>query len=64
MNIATHVLVFMVVDINSHIKMSIGHFPTRSSTADELYPLFWKAVAYMYLEITCGLKVNSFFSIH
>ncbi|XP_062585102.1 uncharacterized protein LOC134246755 [Saccostrea cucullata] len=53
--IATHVLVFMVVGINSHIKMSIGHFPTRTSTADELYPLFWRAVA--YLEITCGLKV-------
>lgn len=58
----THVLVFMVMGINYHIKVSIGHFPTRSSTADELYPMFWKAVA--YLEITCGLKVNSFFSIH
>lgn len=46
----------MVVGINSHIKMSIGHFPTRSSTADELFPLLWKAVA--YLEITCGLKVQ------
>ncbi|XP_056020980.1 uncharacterized protein LOC125652376 isoform X1 [Ostrea edulis] len=55
MKIATHVLVFMVVDINSHIKMSIGHFPTRTSTADELYPLFWSAVA--YLEMTCELKV-------
>ncbi|XP_056007180.1 uncharacterized protein LOC125647649 [Ostrea edulis] len=55
MKIATHVLVFMVVGINSHIKMSIGHFPTRTSTADELYPLFWSAVA--YLEMTCELKV-------
>lgn len=54
--IATHVLVFMVIGINSNIKMSIGHFPTRSSTADELFPLLWKAVA--YLEITCGLKVQ------
>lgn len=47
MNIATHILVFMVMGINYHIKMSIGHFPTRSSTADELYPMFWKAVAYL-----------------
>lgn len=58
MKIATHVLVFMVVGINSHIKMSIGHFPTRTSTADELYPLFWSAVA--YLEMTCELKVWNF----
>ncbi|XP_056003683.1 uncharacterized protein LOC125674046 [Ostrea edulis] len=58
MKIATHVLVFMVVGINSHIKMSIGHFPTRTSTADELYPLFWSVVA--YLVMTCELKVWNF----
>uniref|UniRef100_A0A8W8M802 Transposable element P transposase-like RNase H domain-containing protein n=1 Tax=Magallana gigas TaxID=29159 RepID=A0A8W8M802_MAGGI len=52
--IATHVLVFMVIGIISNIKISIGHFPTRSSTADELFLLLWKAVA--YIEITCGLK--------
>jgi hypothetical protein len=44
----------MVVGINSPIKMSIGHFPTKTSTADELYPLLWKAIAYLE---TSGLKV-------
>ena len=53
--IATYVLVFMVVGINSHIKMSIGYVGTKTATAGELYPLMWKAVA--YLEIVCGLKV-------
>ena len=36
--------------------MSIGHFPTRSSTAYELYLLLWKAIS--YLEITSGLKLH------
>lgn len=36
--------------------MNIGHFPTRSSIADELFLLIWKAVA--YLVIICGLKVR------
>ena len=45
----------MVVGLNSPIKMAIGHFPTRTLTADVLYPLMWSAVA--YLELSAGLKV-------
>ena len=48
-NIATHVLVFMVVGINNHIKMSLAHFGTKSATSDELYPLFWSTIAYLEL---------------
>ena len=55
--IATHVLVFMVVGINSHIKMSIGHIAAKNATADELYPLLWTAIA--YLEMVCKLKVSN-----
>ncbi len=58
-NIASHVLVFMVVGINSHIKKSIAHFGTRTGTSDELFPLFWQAIA--YLEMVCLLKVNTYF---
>ena len=52
---ATHVLVFMIVGINSHLKMSIGHIATKGATADELFPLLWTAIA--YLEVVCKLKV-------
>ena len=54
-NLATHVLVFMVVGVNTSLKMSLGFFSTRTVTADALYPLLWQAVG--YLEHSCGLKV-------
>jgi len=54
-HLASHALVFMVVGITTNIKMSIGYFPTRTATADEMYPHLWKAVG--LLECVCGLKV-------
>ena len=52
--LATHVLVFMAVGINTSLKTTIGYMATRTCTADALYPLLWKAIG--HLEI-CGLKV-------
>lgn len=52
--LATQALVFYLVGINSNIKMSLGYFGTTSATADELYPLFWEAVAFVE---AVGLKV-------
>ena len=43
-NLATHAPVFMVVGITSNIKMSIGYFPTRTATSDQIFPLLWKVV--------------------
>lgn len=53
--LATHVLVFYVVGVNSTLKVSMGFFATRTATADKIYPQFWEAVG--LLEQTCGLKV-------
>ena len=55
-NIASHILVFYVVGVNSNLKGSIGFFGTKSLTADTLYTLFWDAV--MYLELICKVKVS------
>ena len=60
-HLATHALVFMVVGITSNIKMSIGYFPTRTATADEIFPLLWKAVG--LLECVCELKVSFYFVV-
>lgn len=56
-NLANHALVFMVVGITTNIKMSIGYFPTRTATSDELFPLLWRAVG--LLECVSDLKVSS-----
>ena len=53
--LATHALVFMVVGINTNLKMSLGFFGTKTSTAADLFSLLWAAVG--YLETTCKLKV-------
>ena len=42
-NLATHVLVFMVIGINTSLKTSLGFFGARTATADALYPLLWQA---------------------
>lgn len=55
--IASHILVFYVVGINSSLKYSMGYFGTKTATSDEIYPLFWEAVG--ILECTCQLKVIS-----
>ena len=36
-NLATHALVFMVVGINTNLKMTLGFFGTKTATADELF---------------------------
>lgn len=53
--LATHVLVFYVVGVNSSLSASMGYFSTKTATADTLFPLFWKAVG--MLERSCDLKV-------
>jgi len=55
-HLATHALVFMVVGITSNIKMSIGYFPTRTATADQLFPAIWQAIG--LIECFCNLKVS------
>ena len=55
-NIATHVLVFMVVGVCSQLKVTLGYWATKCATAAEMYPIFWKAIG--YLETTCKLKVK------
>ena len=57
-NLSTHALVFMVVGVTSNIKMSIGYFQTRTATADEMWPLFWRAVG--PVECVSNLKVSLF----
>ena len=57
-NLATHVLVFMVVGVNTHLKMSLGFFGTRTATAGDLVPLMWEAIG--YLETYCNLKVYTY----
>ena len=58
--LATHVLVFMVVGVNTNLKMTVGYFPTRTATAVELVGLLWEAIG--YLETFCKLKVLSIMS--
>ncbi|XP_055877443.1 uncharacterized protein LOC129924769 [Biomphalaria glabrata] len=54
-NIASHVLVFFVVGINTHINISLGFFGSINIASGDLFPLFWQAVG--YLETDCSLKV-------
>lgn len=54
-HLATYALAFLVVGVTSNVKMSLGYFPTRTATADQLFPLLWKAVG--LLECVCRLKV-------
>jgi hypothetical protein len=56
-DLATHVLVFYIVGVNTSLKMSLGFFGSHTATADSMYPLFWKAVG--VLESVCNLKVIS-----
>ena len=54
-DLASHVLVFMVIGISSRLKISLGYFPTKAATSSHLFQTFWRAVG--ILEIQCGLKV-------
>ena len=57
-DLASHVLVLMVVGVNSHLKRSLGYFPTKAATPVFLYQTFWRAVG--ILELQCGLKVCAY----
>ena len=61
-NLATHALVFMVVGINTNLKMTLGFFGTKTATADYLFWHLWEAIG--YLESYCGLKVGIFLLQH
>ena len=54
-HLASHALVFMVVGLTSNVKRSLGYFPTRTATADQIFPNLWTAVG--LLESVCNLKV-------
>lgn len=54
--LATHVLVFYIVGLNSKLSVSLGFFPTKAASADQLYPKLWQAIG--LLELVCGLKVS------
>ena len=54
-DVATHVLVFLVKSVVNPLSFSFATFSTKGVTSHQLFPIFWKAVA--YLEIECSLKV-------
>ena len=54
-DLASHMLVFMVVGISSHLKISLGYFRTKAATSSHLFQTFWRAVG--ILETQCGLNV-------
>ena len=53
--LATHVVCFMVVGVNTSLKTTLGYFSSRTAIAEDIYPYFWKAVG--HLENFCKLKV-------
>jgi hypothetical protein len=53
--LATHVLVFYVVGLNSNLGMSLGFFPTKGVNSNALYFHMWNIIG--WLEGLCGLKV-------
>ena len=42
--LAKYVLVVMVRGVASNLKFPLGHFATAGITADQLFPILWKAV--------------------
>ena len=56
-HLATHALVFMVIGVTGNIKRSLGYLPTRTATADQIFPHLWTAVG--LLESVCNLKVSN-----
>ena len=54
-SVAFHVLVFMVKSVVNPLSYSFAIFSTHGVTCDQLFPIFWRAVA--ILEMRCYLKV-------
>ena len=42
--VASHILVFLVSSIINPLKFSLVNFATKNGTSVQLFPLFWKAV--------------------
>lgn len=53
--LAKNVLVIMVRGIANNLRFPFAHFATTGITSDQLFPILWKAVE--LLEIDVGLKV-------
>ena len=49
--LAKYVLVVMVRGIASNLKFPLGHFATAGITADQLFPILWKAVEICELDL-------------
>ena len=53
--LASHVLVFLLTGICNPSKFSLANFSTDTDSAEQIFPLFWKAIG--LLENKCKLKV-------
>ena len=53
--ITSHVPVFFLRSVVNPFKFSLANFATKSTTASQIFPLFWKAVA--ICETQCAIKV-------
>ena len=53
--LANSILVFMIKSLANPLSYSLVTFATAGITSEQLYSLFWRAVA--YLEMKCALKV-------
>ena len=54
-DLATHVLVFYLRGLRTHLKFSFAYYATKGLLAHQLFPIFWRAVN--ILEIRCKLPV-------
>ena len=55
LEVATHVLAFMVRDVQTTLKFMLVYFLTQTVLSYQLVPIFWLAVA--ILELNCGLHI-------
>ena len=53
--ITSHVPVFFLRSVVNPFKFSLANFATKRTTASQIFPLFWKAVA--ICETQCAIKV-------
>ena len=53
--VASHILVFLVLSVINPLKFSLANFATSNAKAVQMFPLFWKSVG--ICEENCNLKV-------
>ena len=71
-DVATHMLMFMVRGLCSHLEYPYAQFPTRGATADSLFSIVWESVqrlessGFKVIAFTCdGASSNrKFFKMH